>query len=153
MVCAHVGRAVEDIPAGAVVAEDVVVVVGEALEVRAEFEGVLAVRPGDVVERLNDLAALHAGVARAGGHESVDEHLRRFRPVGVGLGNGESGLREQRGGGVALRLGGVLRVEAAAKLVEQAAERRRSCGRRSGPRRSRACCRRPAAGCRPQRNK
>ena len=39
---AHVGRAVEDIPAGAVVAEDVVVVVGETLEVGAEFEGVFA---------------------------------------------------------------------------------------------------------------
>ena len=116
---AHIGRAVEDVPAGAVVAEDVVVVVGEALEVDAEFEGVVAAGPGDVVEGLNDLAALHAGIARAGGHETVDEHLRRFGPFGVGLGNGEAGLRQQRRGGVALRLRGVLGVEAGAEFVEQ----------------------------------
>ena len=78
---AHIRGAVEDIPAGAVVAVDVVVVVGEALEVGAELEGVVAAGPGHVVERLNDLAALHAGIARAGGHESVDEHLRSFRPL------------------------------------------------------------------------
>ena len=112
---------VEDVPAGAVVAVDVVVVVGEALEVGAELEGVAAAGPGHVVEQLHDLAALHAGIARAGGHEAVDEHLRSFRPLGVGLGDdrGEAGLRQQVGGGVALRLGGVLGVEAAAELVEQ----------------------------------
>ena len=93
--------------------------VADALEVGAEFEGVLAGRPAHVVERLDDLAALHAGVARAGGHEAVDEYLRRLRPVEIGLKYGESGLTENVGRGVALRLRGVLGVVAAAKLVEQ----------------------------------
>ena len=76
--------------------------------------------PGDVVEQLDDLAALRAGIARAGGHESIDEHLRRFRPLRVGLRNaGEAGLRSSVSGGVALRLRCVLRVEAAAKFVQQ----------------------------------
>ena len=79
-----------------------------------------AVRPGDVVESLDNLAALHAGIACAGRHEAVDQHLRRFRPIRVGLRNGgDAGLRQQRVGGVALRLRRVLRVEAGAKFVEQ----------------------------------
>jgi len=117
--CAYVRRSVEDIPAGAVVSENVVVVIGDALEVRAKFEGMFSRRPTDVVECLNNLAALHAGVARAGGHESVDEHLRRLGPAQVRLRDAEPGLRQQRGGRVTLSLRGVLRVVAAAEFVQQ----------------------------------
>ena len=76
-------------------------------------------RPGQVVERLHNLAALHAGVARAGGHEPVDEHLRRLGPAQVRLRDAEPGLRQQRGGRVTLSLRGVLRVVAAAEFVQQ----------------------------------
>ena len=116
---AHVRRSVEDIPTGAVVAEDVVVVVGDPLEVGAELEGVLSRGPAQVVERLNDLAALHAGVARARGHEAVDEHLRRLGPGEIGLENGGARLAEDCRGRIALCLRSVLRVVAAAKFVEQ----------------------------------
>ncbi len=93
--------------------------IGEALEIDAELESVLGVRPGDVVEGLDDLAALHAGISCAGGHEAVDEHLRSLRVFRAGLRHGEAGLREQRVGGVALRFRGVLLVEAGAELVEE----------------------------------
>ena len=118
---AHVGAAVEDVPAGAVVAVDVVVVIGEAHEVRAKFEGMRVAGPRHVVQELHDFAALHPRIACPGGHEAVDEHLRGLGPLRVGLGNdrGESRFGQQTGGRVALCLRCVLSIEAAAKLVQQ----------------------------------
>ena len=95
---AHRGRPVKNIPARTIVPIDILVVITDALEVRAEFEGMLAVRPGHIVQRLNNLPALHSGVARAGGHIARDQHLRRFRPLQIRLWNGQAGLRQQRGG-------------------------------------------------------
>ena len=115
----NIRRAVKDVPTRAVVPVDILIVVADALEVRAKLEGVFAVRPGQVVQRLNNLPALHSGVARAGGHIAVNQHLRRLRPLQIRLRNSQAGLRQERGGRVTLCLRGMLRVKAAAELIQQ----------------------------------
>ena len=52
--------------------------IGEPPEIRAEFECMFAGSPGQIIQNLYYLAALHAGIAGAGGHEAVDQHLRRL---------------------------------------------------------------------------
>ena len=64
--CTDIRRSVEHIPTRTVVAEDVVIVIPQPLEISPNFRNMLPQRPRHVVQRLNDLPALHPGIAGAG---------------------------------------------------------------------------------------
>ena len=93
--------------------------VSEPLQVRAELEGVRAFAPGDVIQQLYDLAALPCRITAAGGHEVGDKQLWRFGPCVVDLRHAQSGFIQQLAGRVALIVRKMLRVVAAAKLIEE----------------------------------
>ena len=78
---AGIGTAVEIELSHSQVAENVVVVVGHTAKIAAELKGVFLFSPGDIVENLNDLAALLGRVCTACWLKTGDRKIRHLSGV------------------------------------------------------------------------